>query len=82
MTMARAAVAALVAAGLIGSETAAGREATADPLRTLITVALPGEPANPVLERGSVWLSIPAEAIILRLDARSGRRLASAAGSS
>src|SRR3989440_6591578 len=73
--MTRTVMAALVAAALIGSGTAAGREATADPLRTLVTVALPGEPATPVLERGSVWLSIPAEAIILRLDARSGRRV-------
>jgi hypothetical protein len=73
--MTRAAVAAFLVAAAIGSGFAAGREATADPLRTLVTVSLPGEPANPVLVSGSVWMSIPAEAIVLRLDARSGRRL-------
>lgn len=54
---------------------AAGREATVHPLRTLVTVSLPGEPGGLVLEGGSVWLSIPAEAIVLRLDANSGRRI-------
>jgi hypothetical protein len=69
------AVAALMVAAVIGSGAAAGGAATIHPLRTLVTVSLPGEPANPVLAGGSVWLSIPAEAILLRLDARSGRRL-------
>ena len=61
---------------VLGSGTAVGGEATADPLRSLVTVSLPGEPANPAFEGRSVWVSIPAEAIVLRLDARSGRRLA------
>nr|MBA2461656.1 hypothetical protein [Actinomycetota bacterium] len=74
--MTRAVGAALLAAAVLGSGTAAGGEATADPLRTLVSVSLPGEPANPALEGGSVWVSIPAEAIVLRLGARSGRRLA------
>ncbi len=74
--MGRAAGAALLAAAVLGSGTAAGGEATVDPLRTLVSVSLPGEPAQPALEGGSLWVSIPAEAIVLRLDARSGRRLA------
>ena len=52
------AVAGLVVAAVIGSGGAAGGAATVRPLRTLVTVSLPGEPANPVLVGGSVWLSI------------------------
>jgi hypothetical protein len=74
--MARAALAALLASALIGSGTAAGVGATSRPLRSLVTVSLPGEPATPALDRETLWVSIPSEAILLRLDARSGRRLA------
>jgi hypothetical protein len=61
---------------LIGCGTATGVQATSGPLRSLVTVSLPGEAATPVLDRQSLWVSIPSEAILLRLDARSGRKLA------
>jgi outer membrane protein assembly factor BamB len=73
--MARVAGAVLVAAVALGSGAAAGAGAPA-PLRSFVTVSLPGEPAIPALEGASIWVSIPAEGVLLRLDARSGRRLA------
>jgi outer membrane protein assembly factor BamB len=69
------ALAALVSI-LIGCGTATGVQATSGPLRSLVVVSLPGEAATPALDRQSLWVSIPSEAILLRLDARSGRKLA------
>jgi hypothetical protein len=77
--MNRGTAAALIAASAIGAAVRSGAaaecQASAGPLRTLVTVSLPGEPANLAFAGASVWTSVPAEAILLRIDARSGRRL-------
>jgi outer membrane protein assembly factor BamB len=71
-----AALAALLGSIVVASGTAAGVEASGGPLRVLVTVSLPGEPATPALDGQSLWVSIPSEGTLLRLDARSGRKLA------
>src|SRR5919198_2660801 len=74
--IATAMTAAYVFGAAVGSGIANERVASAELLRTLVTVPLPGEPTNLALADGSLWMSVPAQAILLRIDARSGRRLA------
>ena len=70
-------VLAVTCAGALAAMIAAASTPSSEPakLRSRATVRLPDEPLGLALDGRSLWVSIGSEHVLLRLDARTGRRL-------